>query len=514
MKKILIDTDIPCIDTDYSWQMGIGCDHAHQLLRTDVTNYLKIAHDELGIKSVRFHGMFDDDMKTYCTFSEMSPMNVRMNSVKDINFRQCAFVIDNIRAAGMEPFMELSFMPNALAKGKPDKGFYQKNRHMPRKMDEWREYIRLFIQFLEDRYGAEVVRKWYFEIWNEPDLGVFFEGKQEDYFILYQATAETIKSVDSEIMVGGPSTSACRWIDEFINYCETNKVPFDFVSTHHYPGDGFGNLISTSNFGSVSKIVLTAIKEKWKLSTTLSAMFYHPEAAANVPKGILTTLDDGLIAKTKKIPTIMSEWNSMAIFGATIHDEKYSAAFLVKSVLDLKNDFAGYMFWCLSDVFEELTQLNIPFHGGFGIFSIDGIRKPNFWGMKMLSTLYPKRLDMGVRETEAVDYAIFTDGNNYQVMVLAQDNDPRKDEQFEVEIKLPGIFGSVKVEIIDDTHCNPKAMWEELGSPDYLLPYQVEEITKKTWLSAEHLQTETADGVTVIRTSLRTNDIKLYTFEV
>lgn len=70
--RIFIDPNEDTLPTDFSWQEGLGCDHAWQLHRSDMVEQLKLAHDELGIKSLRFHGIFDDDMWTIsdlCTFS-------------------------------------------------------------------------------------------------------------------------------------------------------------------------------------------------------------------------------------------------------------------------------------------------------------------------------------------------------------------------------------------------------------------------------------------------------------
>ena len=62
--KITIDRNFPTIPTDYSWQIGVGNDHAFQLHRTDTCRHVKLVHEELGIRYLRFHGIFDDDMLT------------------------------------------------------------------------------------------------------------------------------------------------------------------------------------------------------------------------------------------------------------------------------------------------------------------------------------------------------------------------------------------------------------------------------------------------------------------
>jgi xylan 1,4-beta-xylosidase len=50
---------------------------------------------------------------------------------------------------------------------------------------------------LEEHYGRNEVRTWYFEVWNEPNLSGFWEGgDQKAYFELYDLTARTIKTVD------------------------------------------------------------------------------------------------------------------------------------------------------------------------------------------------------------------------------------------------------------------------------------------------------------------------------
>ena len=183
----------------------------------------------------------------------------------------------------------------------------------------------------------------------------------------------------------------------------------------------------------------------------------------------------------------------------------------MKSVLDLKNDFAGYFFWCLSDLFEEQIQLNKPFVGGFGIMTNDGIPKPNFWAFKLLSKLYPERLDIGFRAFGDVEYAAFRQNNSIQVMVCAQSNDPAKNERHDIEIVIDGLAVSAQVERIDDSHCNPKKLWMEMGAPQNLTPMQADIIKEQSKLEADTAGYELRDGKTVLHCALQTNDIALYT---
>ena len=513
--RITIDKNIGTVPTDFSWQIGLGNDHAYQLHRTDVCEHIKLAHDELGIKYIRCHGIFDDDMLTYqrmgdCRMFRSVPFN---NKIEEINFRQVGHVYDNLLACGVKPFVELSFMPSALASGKKLGLRYDPNITMPKSLVTWGEYIKKFIHFLIDRYGADEVETWYFEVWNEPDLDCFFAGTKKDYFKLYEATVRAIKEVSPKLRVGGPSTSACLWIEDFLNFCKENNVPCEFVSTHHYPGDAFGNFVNFKNVMHMFSSAMDAVKNHKPLSDTMTNMFFLPDDFIRWDKGTLARMDDEAKAKVGDMPLFITEWNSMAVFGSPVHDEKYSAAFAVKSCMDLNNTLGGYMFWCCSDIFEEQFMLPKPFVGSFGIVSNDGIPKPNFWGFKILSQLYNKRLALPMRTNEAVEYAAFVDGDKTQVLVYAQDQDYFKNETHEISIVVNCKATSVTVQRIDDIHCNPKAEWIRLGKPDNLTPTQVAQIKEKTALNAENVDFVSENEETRINLSIKTNDVVLLNIE-
>ena len=402
-------------------------------------------------------------------------------------------------------------MPKALASGKKIGLRYKNNITMPKYMERWCELVEKFLYFLFERYGQEEVRSWYFEVWNEPDLPIFFKGKQKDYFKLYEATAKTIKKVDAQLRVGGPATSACLWVKDFKDFCESNQVPYDFISTHHYPGDGFGNIFTVMDALKMMKATHDNAKNKVDLGDTLTQYFFKPWDYKKWTKGILREMDEKARQEAGNVPLFMTEWNSMAVYASPVHDEKYSAAFLVKSIMDLKGVMDAYMFWCCSDLFEEQFMLPRPFVGSFGIVSNDGIPKPNFWGFKLLSQLYPKRLNLPMRTNEKVEYAAFVEGDKTQILIFAQDQDYHKNETHEITIEVNCDAKNVTQQRIDDAHCNPKAEWVKLGSPDNLTLEQVEGIKEKTRLRAEPIPFTAENGATKLSVRLRTNDVVLIT---
>ena len=105
-------------------------------------------------------------------------------------------------------------------------------------------------------------------------------------------------------------------------------------------------------------------------------LFFRPEVYKTWRKGVLSELDERAKQQAGDKPLFMTEWNSMAVFASPAHDEKFSAAFIVKTVLDSAHLMDGYMFWCCSDIYEEQFMLGKPFHGGFGLINNEGIPKP------------------------------------------------------------------------------------------------------------------------------------------
>jgi hypothetical protein len=147
---------------------------------------------------------------------------------------------DFLLSIGMRPFVELSFMPEILASGPETVFRFRGNVTPPADYDAWATLIRKLVGHWVDRYGIGEVCQWFFEVWNEPNLPAFWTGTQDDYFTLYGHTAQAIKSVGASLRVGGPATAMTAWIAELLDYCEKNRLPADFISTHIYPTDPLG----------------------------------------------------------------------------------------------------------------------------------------------------------------------------------------------------------------------------------------------------------------------------------
>ena len=172
----------------------------------------------------------------------------------------------------------------------------------------------------------------------------------------------------------------------------------------------------------------------------------------------------------------------------------------------------GTMFWCCSDI-EEQFMLGTLVSRRIRTCQQCGIPKPNFWAFKILSRLHKSRLVLPESRNSDIEYAAFTDGKKVQVLIYAQDNDYGKSEKMEIEVEINISAKSVTAQIIDNNHCNPKAEWEALGSPDILTKSQVAEIKAKTALKAEEIPFSASGGSTIVKLTIETNDVILLSLE-
>ena len=512
--------DAPTHIFDKHWQFGMGFDHAAQLLRKDCCDHLKRVHDHLGIRSVRFHGIFCDDMKTIQTFRDVMGLP-GTEGFRELSFRRCGQVYDNVLDCGMKPFVELSFMPSALARAEADPHvLYGANTNMPRDLGEWAEYIKAFIRYLLNRYGEEEVAQWYFEVWNEPDLyHPFFKGTQADYFELYKATALAIKEVCPALRVGGPSTSASHWIGDFVGYCRENDLPLDFVSTHQYAGDAFIGVDSGKEDEEPNALTflnqpkaepLAGFAPGTPFIDILREIFKDPTADGNTDQDIFPKSAAIARRQADGLPLFYDEWNLSASFSSYYNDTRKQAAYVVRTALNLEGLTEGTCVWCVSDVYEELHQFNEEFHGGLGLISQGGIEKPTFYAMKMLAEAGDTRMDVEAAGEGTVEAAAFESETESQVLLFRQSmkhEEGAAKEAATVRVELEHPPKSVILQRIDESHCNPLKLWEDMGRPADMTRQALADLRADSAMVDETPVTAWHDGVLTFEACLGINDI-------
>jgi xylan 1,4-beta-xylosidase len=207
-------------------QFRLGPDQNGHDIGAEFAEALRMAHDELGVRYLRAHAILHDDNAVVSRNPDGSLA---------FDFSIVDELYDELLAIGIRPIVELSFMPTALAADPEQTVFtYRGIISPPADWAEWRALVAALAGHLVDRYGIDEVAQWGFEVWNEPNLVVFWSGTQQDYFRMYAETARAVKSVDPRLPVGGPSTAASEWIEPLAAYAEQHDLPLDFVTSHTY----------------------------------------------------------------------------------------------------------------------------------------------------------------------------------------------------------------------------------------------------------------------------------------
>ena len=349
------------------WRNCIAVGRAQNLLRADCLEHLAFAQQVMGYRYCRFHAIFDDDMAV-----------VVRNPDRTLTFQwhQVDKVYDALLKIGIRPFVEINPMPTALASGKQVMFGYQMNVTPPKSYMEWSCFMEEFANHLVQRYGIEEVSKWYFEVWNEPNLGVFFGGTKEEYFKLYSTTAIALKKVDPRLRVGGPASSRVNWISDMINYCTANNVPLDFVSTHLYAQD-------------------EQVEYPDRKGSPYAIGDYFSETIKKAQQEVKNSVRPNLELH-------FTEWNSLAAkdaasitWGDNITvDDLYAASFIVRNALELDKVCNTLAYWVVSDIFDEGAIPHSPFSCTYGLMTIQGIPKASFNAFRLLRKMEGIRLDV------------------------------------------------------------------------------------------------------------------------
>ena len=153
-------------------------------------------------------------------------------------------IFDTYVKAGARPYVEIGFTPEAMTvhpqnyphDPPPDVPLSPKGGQAwpPKDFGKWAELVHRWVGHCVDRYGADAVRSWYWEVWNEPNIE-YWQGTRAQYFQLYDVTVDAVRRALPGARVGGPETAGGAggtFLREFLQHCLDGHVPLDFVSFH------------------------------------------------------------------------------------------------------------------------------------------------------------------------------------------------------------------------------------------------------------------------------------------
>jgi xylan 1,4-beta-xylosidase len=439
-ETITVDAHAPSTPLPHFWEQMFGSGRANLAMRRNYSNDLQCVKNVTDFRYVRFHAIFDDENGVYDEDAKGNPI---------YNWSYVDQIYDGLLANGIRPYVEISFMPKKLAARQDVQGFwYQPIISPPSDYAKWDALISAFANHLVERYGIDEVSQWYFEVWNEPNIG-FWSGQpaQSTYFELYDHTARALKAVSPQIRVGGPATAQAAWVGDMIGHATKNDVPLDFVSTHVYGDDSAKDVFHDNRTVAPHQMVCLAVDN------------VHQE-----------------IAKSARpdIPLIWSEFNATFMNERPITDSIYMGPWLADTIRQCDGKVNMMSYWTFSDVFEEQGVLKTPFYGGFGLVAEDGIPKPAFNAFALLHELGSERLSV------SGDDVLVTRRKDGSLVIAAWNlvEPGAAGAQKTITFDLSGIsrHAQATVRRLDASHGDTLDAWKKMGSPNYPTQKQVEEL--------------------------------------
>jgi xylan 1,4-beta-xylosidase len=412
---------------------------------------------------------------------------------------------------GMKPLVEIGFMPEALSTkpkpyqhkwkpGAPYSEIYTGWAYPPKDYNKWAELVYQWVKHAVEKYGREEVETWYWELWNEPNIG-YWQGTPEEYHKLYDYTADAVKRALPTATFGGPHSTGPSWpkaekfLRTFLDHVTKGKnyltgetgSPIDFVAFHAKGGPKLqGDSIVLMNLG-------TQLRD---ISKGFEIVASYPSLKTK-PIIIGESDPEGCAACSVK------DYPANAYRNGTLYSSYTAAAFARKYELadHWGVNFLGAVTWA----FEFEDQ---PWFNGYRDLATNGVDKPVLNVFRMYGMMEGERVevtgDIAYNLMTVRDSSVRLDARDINALASAKDNRATvmlwnyHDLNFvtapvSVNVVVSGVKAStvrVKRYLIDQQHSNSYEAWKKMGSPQEVSEEQykiLEEAGKLKQISEEEV---------------------------
>jgi xylan 1,4-beta-xylosidase len=441
-------------------------------------------------------------------------------------------IFDTYMERKMKPLVQIGFMPKALstkpepyqhewAPGVEYNRIYTGWAYPPTDYAKWRELVYQWARHAIERYGRPQVASWYWEVWNEPDIG-YWRGTPEEFQKLYDFAADGLKRALPEAKIGGPEVTGPNGartqqiLKDFIEHClrGTNNAtgqrgaPLDFVTFH---AKGAPRIVD----GHVRMGISNQLRA---ISNGFQIVASYPELRS-IPIVIGESDPEGCAACSVRTNP------ENAYRNGTMYSS-YTAAQIARTfeLADLhKVNLLGSVTWA----FEFEGQ---PMFAGFRDLATSGVDKPVLNIFRMLGKMRGDRVavtsssaadlqtirDSGVRaEPDVYALATRTDRSMEILVWNYHDDDlPAPAARIALTIEgMPGRQATVTQYRVDDRYSNAYEVWKQMASPQQLTPEQRITLEKAGQLQtiASPARQQISNGRLSIDLSLPRQGVALFT---
>ncbi len=439
-------------------------------------------------------------------------------------------IFDAYRDAGVRPYAQIGFMPKDLSI-KPEP--YQHNwtptaryeqiytgwAYPPKDYEKWAALVEAWVKHCIERYGRAEVEQWYWQTWNEANIG-YWRGSPAEFRKLHDYAIAAVRRALPTARVGGPDTAGYggRFMREFLEHClrGTNYVtgeigtPIDFISFHAKGSPVFTNGHVRMGMGAQ----LRDINEGFKLVAS------YPELKAK-PIIIGESDPEGCAA---------CQGAQLGYRNGTMYSSYTAASFARKIELARQHgvNFEGALTWAFT--FEDQ-----PLFAGFRQIATGGIDMPVLNVFRMFSRMGGQALTVtsdaavsvndiirrNVRGNPDVAAQATLDGDKLCVMVWHYHDDDVAGGAAEVTLALSGLPGNLSEArvthyTIDQEHSNSYMAWQKMGSPQQPTAEQyarLERAGKLAMVSAPEFSRDAGNKGATLRFKLPRQAVSLLVFE-
>lgn len=438
-----------------SWNKMINIGGVSMLLQKAVQDHVLFLHKQLKYEYFRVWDLFAREMYLHVGDEE-----------KKINFTRLDICMDFLTENHLKPYIELGFKPHILIKDYAHYTINETREIIFKTARAYGEFVKKMISHFINRYSAQEVASWIFELWCDPRW--FTDGDPTEYLAYFEQIYQNIKTVSPMTRVGGDydRTFGIVDFDRLVSKWSARNIQPDFFSIYCYQP-----VIKEREVGDVADVnsarafsVRDYIEEKRKI----------------------------LMLYGMRMSLYVSEWNFTVVNVNPLNDSTFKGAYIMDTLMECYDsaDYLGY--WFGTDLFAENEDTPLLLNGRCGLITHQKICKPAFWAVWFMN----RHEDYLLARTK---HAMITK-NDFDSYVITCHNFKKPDVQYYVQkehevtveqvhqmyednqrlvvkIRINGVENGtyhVKVRSVSSVNGSVQDEWLRMGKVAYLTTRDVE----------------------------------------
>jgi len=389
-------------------------------------------------------------------------------------------IFDSYLERAVRPYVQIGFMPQALSSrpepyrhewrpGLPYDRIFTGWAYPPKDYAKWGELAYQWAKHCVERYGKSEVEFWFWETWNEANIG-YWCGTPQEFYRLHDYALAGVRLALPTARVGGPECagSGGRWTRDFFAHC---------LRGTNYATGRIGTALDFVSFHAKGAPVYTNDHVRMGLANQLRTIDEGFRLVASFPELKHTPI---VIGESDPEGCAACRGLSFSYRNGTMYSSYIAASFVRKHDLADRAgvNFTGALTWAFT--FEDQT-----YFAGFRQLASCGLPLPVFNVLRLFSLMnglritaesdaavpLDKILGRGVREKPDVGAFASLESNKVCVLVWYYHDDDVPGPDAAVELTVAGLpVGASDAKLthyrVDEHHSNAYDEWRRLGSPD------------------------------------------------